>query len=230
MMLSQSNNVLNELKSNPLFQDVSENGLNQLLEHVVIENWPKRFCFLGSSKTQRQFYIICTGRLKIYFYNAEKDRKITLFIITKQDVFDLYQLFKWNHHDVYYEALDDLQIFSIPLPFIDQWMREHDSFYKNALPYIIIKMKSLESAFTSSNIDTTATRLAKLLLRHTNETTQKIETINGLPHKELAQLIGTTRAVLNRNIQQFKQDGIIDIKNKHIEIINMNLLSKRSKG
>ncbi|AUS07019.1 Crp/Fnr family transcriptional regulator [Pseudotamlana carrageenivorans] len=229
MRLSHANDGLNELKANPLFNDVSDNGLNLLLEHAVLENWPKRFCFLGSTKTLRYFYIIRSGRLKVYFYNPEKDRKITLFIITKHDVFDLYHLLNWNHHDVNYEALDDLQIYALPLPFLQEWMRDHVAFYKNALQYIIIKMKSLESSVTSSNLDTTATRLAKLLLQHTNETTQKIEIINGLPHKELAQLIGTTRAVLNRNIQQFKEDGIIEIKNKQIEITNMNLLINKAK-
>ncbi|WP_194768683.1 Crp/Fnr family transcriptional regulator [Tamlana sp. I1] len=229
MMLTHANDGLNELKTNPLFKDVPESALIQLLGHAIIETWPKRLCFLGSAKTIHQFYIITSGRIKVYFYNAEKDRKITLFIITKHDVFDLYHLFNWDHHDVFYETLDDIQVLSIPLPYLKQWMLNHISFYKNALQYIMLKMKTLENYVTSSNLDTTATRLAKLLLQHTNETSQKIEIINGLPHKELAQLIGTTRAVLNRNIQQFKEDGIIDIKNKHIKITNMNLLVNKSK-
>ncbi|MBU2951705.1 Crp/Fnr family transcriptional regulator [Tamlana agarivorans] len=229
MMHYHRNNYLEALKENPLFKDVSITGLQELQFHGKRKTWTKRICFIDSSKTKNNFYIIINGRLKVYFFNPDKDRKITLFILTKHDVFDLYELFDWCHHKVYYETLDDTEVFSIPTSFLKQWMQNHITFYKNALQYSMIKMKGLEDYVTSSNLDSTSTRLAKLLVHYTNETSLKLELINGLPHKELAQLIGTTRTVLNRNIQQFKEEGIIEIKNKNIKILNMPLLMDRIK-
>ncbi|KAB1067618.1 Crp/Fnr family transcriptional regulator [Tamlana haliotis] len=227
MMQNQDNRIFNVLKENPLFNDVSHAGLQEVILNGKQKTWTKRICFLDTSKTQNSFYIILSGRLKVYYYNPEKDRKITLFILSKHDAFDMYQLFNWCHHDVYYETLDDTEFFSISILFLKQWMQNNITFYKNALEYSMIKMKGLEDYVTSSNLDSTAKRLAKLLLQHTNATTLKLELINGLPHKELAQLIGTTRTVLNRNVQQFKEEGIIEIKNKQIKILNMARLIDR---
>ncbi|MDO6761486.1 Crp/Fnr family transcriptional regulator [Tamlana sp. 2_MG-2023] len=229
MMHLNRYNDIKALKENPLFKDVSDEGLQELFFHSKQKTWTKRICFLDRSETVNNFYIITSGRLKVYFFNPKKDRKITLFILTQHDVFDLYNVFDWCHHEVYYETLDDTEVFSIPITFLKQWMQEHVAFYKNALEYSMIKMKGLEDYVTSSNLDSTSTRLAKLLVEHTNETTHKLELINGLPHKELAQLIGTTRTVLNRHIQEFKEEGIIEITNKNIKILNMNLLLDRIK-
>ncbi|MDO7172599.1 Crp/Fnr family transcriptional regulator [Mariniflexile sp. AS56] len=218
---------LSKLSENPLFKNVD---LKHLIKDFSFKNWPKKTCFLDTDKTSYKFHFIISGRLKVYHFNHNKDRKITLFLLAKHDVFDVYTIFNLPQRTVYYETLDTTEVISIPIETLKKWMQVNPSFYISLLQYIIVKMTFLETFVASSNLDDTSTRLARLLLDYTNESSKKIELINDLPHKELAQLIGTTRAVLNRTIQQFKEAGILKIENKQLEIINMSLLLDKLKN
>ncbi|MBP9612858.1 MAG: winged helix-turn-helix domain-containing protein, partial [Sulfurospirillum sp.] len=66
----------------------------------------------------------------------------------------------------------------------------------------------------------TTTRLVKLIARNIEQEDgkQTLKLINNLSHEELANLIGTVRKVLNRNLQALKKEGLIDIKRKEIYI------------
>ena len=82
----------------------------------------------------------------------------------------------------------------------------------------------MEEFATDISLEDTSTRLAKLLIKHLNSKTCKIQLINDLSHNELAQLIGTTRAVINRHLQEFKKEGILKIERKSLEVTNLPLL------
>ena len=91
-------------------------------------------------------------------------------------------------------------------------------------------MQRLEEFVIDISLEDTPTRLANLLIKNMNTTSNKIELIDNLSHRELAQLIGTTRAVVNRHIQDFKNDGILKVERKYIEILNVKeLLNKTNR-
>jgi CRP/FNR family transcriptional regulator len=99
-----------------------------------------------------------------------------------------------------------------------QWIAKnpamHGVFARIALDRILI----LENYINDVVFEDTFSRLAKLFVKHINKSTKKLEVINDLSHKELAQLIGTTRAVLNREIQKFKEEGIIEVSRNKTQI------------
>ncbi|MBD0822478.1 Crp/Fnr family transcriptional regulator [Aestuariibaculum marinum] len=212
------------LKENSLFNEISDEQLHAYTKISTVKQWPKNTCLLDGDGTQYNFYIIISGKLKLYYYNKSKDRKITLFLLVKHDAFDVSRLLNFSQHKVYYETLTNAKILVTNSLLLKRWMADNPEFYKSLLHYTLYKLNDLEAYVSSTSIDDTSTKLAKLLINNINHSSNQIENINNLPHKELAQLIGTTRAVLNRQIQIFKKEGIIDIKNKTIEIKNMNLL------
>ena len=53
-----------------------------------------------------------------------------------------------------------------------------------------------------------------------NRESFEIELINELTHLELAAMIGTTRAVLNRHLQEFKEQGVIETGKRQIRVLN----------
>ncbi|MCR8667913.1 Crp/Fnr family transcriptional regulator [Aestuariibaculum sp. M13] len=218
------------LKENPLFKEISDEELCAFLKISSVKKWPKNTCLFDGDSTLYNFYIIISGKLKLYYYNKAKDRKITLFLLVKNDAFDVSRLLNFSQHKVYYETLTSANILTTNSLLLKRWMMDNPEFYKSLLHYTLIKLKDLEEYVTSSSIDDTSTKLAKLLINNVNYSSNQIEKINDLPHKELAQLIGTTRAVLNRQIQVFKKEGIIDIRNKNIEIKNMDLLLDKLKN
>ncbi|MBD0831800.1 Crp/Fnr family transcriptional regulator [Aestuariibaculum sediminum] len=215
------------LKENPLFEEISEVNLREFLEISSIKIWPKNTCLLDAESTNYNFYIIISGKIKLYYYNPEKDRKLTLFLLVKNDAFDISKLLNISHKKVYYETLSPSVILSTNVLLLKAWMINNSEFYKSLLHYTLAKLKQMETYVSSASMEDTSTKLARLLLNNFDETSNKIKTINDLPHKELAQLIGTTRAVINRQLQIFKKEGIIEIKNRTIEIKNLSLLQNK---
>ena len=85
-------------------------------------------------------------------------------------------------------------------------------------------MRQLEEAATDISLHSTLIRLSHLLLNNINGHSHQLQLINNLPNNEIASLIGTTRAVVNRHIQELKKCGAISVKRSQIDIENVELL------
>ncbi|TNJ46413.1 Crp/Fnr family transcriptional regulator [Tamlana fucoidanivorans] len=222
-MVFSKENSLFLLQKNALFREASGDQITLLLRDSEFKIFKKRTCFVNSKLITNFFYVIFDGRIKVYFYDESKDRKITLFILTRHDVFNVYRLLDYKSFNIFYETLDDLSVMQTPISVFKTWVSKNPKFNAAILHYLILKMSTLEKYVTASCLDSTTTKLARVLL---NNASSNKSLIDGLPHKEIAQYIGTTRAVLNRHLQKFKDDGIIEIQNKTITIRNLELLKK----
>ncbi|UNY97947.1 Crp/Fnr family transcriptional regulator [Zhouia spongiae] len=214
----------NSLRENPLLHTVDDNELNKLLHLGAIEKWPKKTCILDPERTLYKFHIIISGRLKTYKTNSINSRHITLFLLFPGAMFDILSLYDSGKHDIYYETLDDLEVLCIPVARMKAWLGNNPSLHDKLIKHLTKQVKNLENYLLAVNLESTFTRLAKLLLRHSNRKSQLIEEINDLSHNELAAMIGTTRAVINRHLQRLKEEGIIKINRKHITINNIDAL------
>ena len=117
-------------------------------------------------------------------------------------------------------ALDDVKLLVFPIELFREWVATKPSFNKLFLPYVGKQLRSMENLASDLSLYDTTTRLVKLIARNIEQEDgkQTLKLINNLSHEELANLIGTVRKVLNRNLQALKKEGLIDIKRKEIYI------------
>ncbi|WP_083425940.1 Crp/Fnr family transcriptional regulator [Zhouia amylolytica] len=217
---------LDSLRENPLLNTVSDSELNNLLQLGSAEEWPKKTCIIDCKRALYKFHIIISGRLKIYKTNGSNNRHLTLFMLRKGDMFDVLSLLDNQEHHVYYETLDELKVLCIPIVNMKTWIDKNPGFTQNLLTYLTKQIRTLENYVIDVSLEDTSTRLAKLLLNHSNKKSNTIDGISDLSHDELAGMIGTTRAVVNRQLQHLREEGIIDITRKHITINNIEALIK----
>ncbi|MFD1095872.1 Crp/Fnr family transcriptional regulator [Salegentibacter chungangensis] len=215
---------LKALQENELFCNLSTEKLENFLAELEEEVWPKYTCSISKNKALYKFHIIISGRLKIYQTDPGTGREFTLYLLTKNDAFDILCLLDEVEHHTYYETLDDVKVLSIPIEKMRQWIRQNPEINKPLLKYMGKQMRSLEEYASNITLIDISTRLAKLILNNINNKSQKLEMINDLSNEELANLIGSTRAVVNRHLQDFKSDGIISVGRKKVEIKNLQLL------
>lgn len=84
-------------------------------------------------------------------------------------------------------------------------------------------MRALEELATDLSLHDTLTRLARLILRHTNpEHSQELQLIHDLSDAELAKMIGTVRTVVNRHLQHFKKEGIVETHRNHLGVKDLH--------
>jgi len=219
------------LSESTLFKDLPYSSLNQLLEIGTGQIWPKKVCVLDTHEICYKFYFIISGRLKVYNYNMYKDRQLTLFMLKGNDIFDIFSLIACVQHQVYYETLDEAEILSIPLPAMKLWIKNNPDFNKNLSAYVIEKMCYLQKYVADMVFEDAPSRLAYLIYKNLNFNSNELETINDLTHQELAAMIGTTRAVINRHLQNFKEEGILNMGRKRIAVLDLpHLMSKFQNG
>lgn len=227
MRLNQYEYHRTVLGTYPLFSSLNPTQLRALTLRMSLFNMDKGSLLFSSDMPVSKFYILLRGRVKIYTYDEEKDRELTLFILREGDCFDIFSLYGQSCYPLYYKTLDGCELLSCPIKHFREWLHMAPEFNSHLTTYIIEKMASLQESFINMVLDDTATRVLKLLWRNANAKKREIELINDLSDKELAALIGTTRAVMNRHLQKFKEEGILRIGRKRIEVMNWELLEAK---
>lgn len=215
-----------QLKENKLFNHLGDDTLNSLLECFKHKVWKKNTGFFQNDGMANNFYIILKGRLKTYQIDLNRDRVYTVSLLRKDDVTDVVSLLDGKKHNINFEALDDVEVLCTTNIKMQAWIRSHPEIYKSLMPYMAHRMRILEANLTDNVLADIPTRLARLFMSNVDDN-KKLVNINDLSHDEIANLIGSTRAVVNRHIQHLKEAGIIAVERKQTSIKNFTLLSQR---
>lgn len=218
---------LSKLRENPLFKNLDNDTIVSLMDCFSLKKWKKNTVFFHADQTLFKFFIIISGRMKMYQIDSENGREFTVFLLAQNDMFDVISLLDGQKHSMNLETLDDVEVLVAPIDKMREWIETHPMINKTLLPYLAKQMRILETNLTDNVLSDIPTRLAKLILSNVDETSHQLQLINDLPHYEIANLIGSTRAVVNRHIQNFKKSGILDIHRKDTSIIDLELLLDR---
>ena len=194
-----------------LHQDVEKYGKLQLFSKG--EN------IYSPEEMRQKFFFVLEGRIKVSQVNLEDGKEQILKILTTGDMYDVVTLLDRKIHDNLLYAIDSVKIIVFPIDIVREWMYKDPNFNRLLFPYIAKQFRDMEELALDLSFYDTSKRLLKLISKHIdNQNPTKLNLIHDLPHEEIASLIGTVRKVLNRHIQKLKQDGIIDVKRKNIEI------------
>lgn len=197
---------------------------NSLLSLFTEENWSKNTCILDPEKLNYTFHIILSGRIKMYQFDPVTGKELTLFLLTKGDIFDVFCLLDGQEHHVYYECLDYVTVLVAPMPQLRKWLKNNPGHYNNLLPYAGKQMRMLENSVSDMTFNNMSIRLLKLLIRNVNQNSSSLELIDDLPNKEIANLLGSTRAVVNRHLQQLKKKGCISLSRNKMAVKDLKIL------
>lgn len=222
-------NYQNVLANCHLLHRTDAESSNSFLKLFHEEKWEKNTCILNHEKCFHNFYIILSGRVKMYQADPKNGKEITLFLLSKSDIFDLFCLLDGYKHPVYYECLDNVRVLAAPMTDLKEWLNKNPQHYKNLFPYVGKLMRLMENYVSDITFRNIPTRLINLLIRNVREDSKDLDLINDLPNKEIANLIGSTRAVVNRHLQDLKKNGAIDVSRNRVEIKDHELLLRSMK-
>ena len=211
------------LQSSSFFEDSSTTSIDNLLDLMTAEKWNVK-SFKSSIEVSSTFHLIVSGRLKVFKSHPDSGREHTVFVLSDGDVFDVLSLLDTKPHDVYWEALDSLEVLKVSMDQMRFWVNQNPKMHKAIIYYLGDRMRQLMDIATDVTLHSTLVRLSALLLKNINGETRKLELINNLPNEEIAGLVGTTRAVVSRHIQELKRCGAISVSRKQINVKNLELL------
>lgn len=228
------NKSLQVMRSSLLFKEVEEDFLKETLSWFELIDI-KKGTIIDSEETLEWMYMPIEGRVKVSQINPQTGKEYIIFLLAPGDIFDIVSLMEQREHAVILEALEDVMALRVSADATREWLDDHPEFNKNFLPYLGKRMRYLEESASDLALHDTITRLSKLILRNvddenpsnSNNNAHSVSLINDLSNDNIAKMIGSVRAVVNRSIQVLKSDKIIETSRKEKSVKNLKELIKR---
>jgi CRP-like cAMP-binding protein len=118
-----------------------------------------------------------------------------------------------------------------------QWLWSYPEFNQQFMPYLAQKMREKEELASSLILHNVTTRLSRIILKHINKIKfyirgkedEQQHIVNGLNDDTLARMSGTVRQIVNKQLQHWKKEGIIDKKRNQLIIKDLEALEKEAK-
>jgi len=180
----------------------------------------------GESTIYKISIVVNNGRMKIFTSNPVTFDEYTLYVLSFGDIFNIITLLDGKKDQLSAIALDDLDILHCNIDLARDWIKKYEAFNKSLLAYLSYRLRQAQEYNISKTFYNIEIRLAKLIFQNISSDSSELNLINNLSHKEIAKMLGTTRTVVNRNLQQLKKSGLIELKYKKIVIQNYQMLKE----
>ncbi len=225
------------VKQSPLFASLPDALIEEMAQQFHLITWEKGN-YINPENLLTQFYFLQAGQLEMKRSNPDTGRDVTLDMLYPGDSFDITTLLDGKPHDVILESISSsLQLVSVSIEMMRKWIWTYPELNQQLLPYLAHKMREQEDLACSFVLHDVTTRLSRLILKHINkiqrytgnkEDEQKSHLINGLSDETLARMVGSVRQVVNKQLQHWRSQGIIDKKRNQLIINDLDAIYKEA--
>lgn len=210
------------------------------LEHIFTEEWLSHVslvCFdqgeliCSQGQPASMLYILVKGKVKIYTTSAQGKALILSFKKPLEVIGDIEYVQGYDMINTV-EAVSSVETIGIHHRWLNKIGKEHAPFLQLLLE-IVTKKFYIKSNFLSFNLmHPVEVRLASYLMSISYDDSDALISgeVSTPSLVDAANLIGTSYRHLNRVIQKFCQEGLIERKKGFIQILDRDGLSERSEN
>jgi CRP/FNR family transcriptional regulator len=131
-------------------------------------------------------------------------------------------------HDAYAEAMSDCVLRVVPAADLERTAAEHPQVAMNLMRSLSQRLRSVEDRLESLAFRGVAARLAGQLLelmnRYGRVTPQGIRIDERFTHMQLAEMIGTSRETLTKVLNELRESGMIDVRERLVWVLDADAL------
>ncbi len=191
--------------------------------HLVFEKGAQPF---DSFDTAEQFYFIMDGSIKISQINPENGREQTLYLLSRGDMFDVVTLLDSGSHEYVAEVMERTEVVEVSIAQVRALLESDSEFRRFFLPYVAQQLRTMENLAVDLSLYDVYGRIVRLFARfvENSDGTPRLRLINHLSHEELASMVGSVRKVVNRALQRLKDEGVIELSRKQLQLKNLKKL------
>lgn len=167
-------------------------------------------------------YFLERGRVKIFHRNPS-GKELLLWFCVPGEIFGLAELHQGGSRQVSAQASEQSRILSIERGEFDAFVERHPSAALVLIDVLSQRLRGLGHLVQAIVADDVNKRVAQLLIRlgksygrRDQDGTLVIEM--RLTHQEMANMIGTSRQSVTSLLNALKQQGVLDIKNRYLQL------------
>ncbi|HTT23829.1 MAG TPA: Crp/Fnr family transcriptional regulator [Candidatus Sulfotelmatobacter sp.] len=159
-------------------------------------------------------FVLCSGRAKLSMASYE-GRTIIINISEAGDVLGLNAVISDRPYEVTAELMKPGQDAFIPRPLLLQFMKDNEEVAMHVTEHLSGSYYTAHEAIRSVGLASNpAQRLAKLLLSlcpNTPEEDDGEDSLLGLTHQEIADILGLSRQTVTREFSEFRKEGLLQV-------------------
>jgi len=208
----------------------------EMAQQFRLEEWKKNN-HVDPSVLLKRFYTLLDGQIEMKRSNPLNGREVTLEVIYPGDSFDVVSLLDNKPHDIMISPLSNLKLMSVPIDVMRKWLWTYPELNRQFLPYLAGKIRDHENQSSNLALHDISTRLSRIILKHinrintysgSNKEAHQYHLINGVSDEALARMVGSVRQVVNKQLQHWKSQGILDKKRNQLLINDLDALYKEA--
>jgi CRP/FNR family cyclic AMP-dependent transcriptional regulator len=205
-----------------VFSDLSEEEIDKIDKIMSVRHIEKGRIIYMPEDAGGMLFILKQGRIQLYRLSAD-GRKLVLSILAPGGIFGEMSMVGQGLYQTFAEAAEDSVICALNRQDLERLILDYPQIALRLVNVIGQRLAETESRLKDVAFKSVPARIASLLLQLAG--TGRLE-VDGFTHQEISEIVGTYRETTTQTLNEFRAQGLISIGRKHIEILDMEGLSK----
>jgi CRP/FNR family transcriptional regulator len=215
------------LRQFSLLQAFSDDELEQIRARLSFRSLSANEVLIIEGAASDPLYFVLEGWFKAEKVSRE-GRQQTLRFVGPGEVLNELSVFSNDPSAVTVIAMEAGMVFSISRSDVEKWLSQSQSFSRVVVRELAKRMGHLLNHIENLSLYPVEVRLARFLLEEADRGVVERQTWK--TQTEIANQLGTVLDVVNRQLQKFARQGIIDLGRDQIKVIDQERLEKIARG
>jgi CRP/FNR family cyclic AMP-dependent transcriptional regulator len=234
MKMSQTSDEknLHLIKKVSFFAPLSEEELLTLLPYLKEKEYKKNHVIFHEGEPGRYLFMVRSGNVKVYKLSEDGKEKI-LRVFGPGDFFAELPLLDGGRYPATAETLSKTELLCLSREDFLKTLSDIPEMTKKIFEIVGDRLRHFTTAVTDLTLKDASNRLAGFLLEKAEEndrfTSKEVRFPIELTHQEIASLIGTARETVSRTLKQFQKEGVIEIKDRYVTVLDKERLAQAAR-
>lgn len=211
--------VFSSLKKIPFLSKLPDEALNALAAKAKLVKFPKQAVIISEGDETSSLYIILSGKVRV-FSSDEKSKEVTLLVQESGSYFGELALLADEPRSASVETLEKTICGIISKNDFKYWLTSHPDVAIGLLSDLSAKIRHLTEKVKQMALSNVYERTIKVLQDIAIKKGDIFVIDNKPTQQELANMVGSSREMINKVMKELTKGGYIVIKGKTLRIEN----------
>ena len=217
------------LKSVVLFRNMPPKMLLELSKRLRFVNYRGQTDIFHAGDEGATMYIILRGAIKI-FVPAIDGREVVLAVHRAGDLFGEMALLDAEPRSASASTMEDTEMATLNRTDFHEVLERHPEAQRAIIEVLVERLRATNQSIQDAYLLDVPGRLARRLMliadEHGNDTERGRDIGLRVSQQELANMIGASRVAVNKQLQAWRQRGIVDVTRQRVVILKPAALQR----
>jgi CRP-like cAMP-binding protein len=217
------------LAGSPLFGQFRPDELNRLVSFLRVAHYPARRVLFRKGDPGTNMMVVLEGRVQICTH-SEEGREFVVNIINPGEVFGEIALLDGSDRTADAVTMDRCELMILERRDFVPFLRDHPDACMRLLEVLCQKLRWTTGVLEAALFLEGASRLARVMVHlaslYGQPVDHGVEIRIRLSQQQLANMVGMSRESINKQLGQWRDDGIVAIDDGRITITDLDALQE----